>query len=93
MTTTETLQGLLMKDYKLHPEQLGREVELSTLGIDSLGLIELVFQIEETFGVEASEENMPTLRTFGDVVIYVDSLVSAKQTPRKTTAPAVQVDA
>lgn len=89
MNTIETLQGILIKDYKLNLEQLGPEVELSTLGVDSLGLIELIFQIEDIFGVEASDQNLPSLRTMNDVVQYIDTLVAAKRVPQPlvVTAP------
>lgn len=84
MSTLDTLQDLLMKDYQLGREQVGPEVELVSLGVDSLGMVDLMFQVEETFSVEIPDEDPPKLHTIGDVVAFIDGLVSARR-QRSTT--------
>jgi acyl carrier protein len=80
MNTLETLQELLIKEYTLTREQLAPEAVLATLGVDSLGLIELMFQIEDRFGITLPEEKSPLLVTVGDLVAYVDGLVAQHAT-------------
>ena len=78
MTTTfERLRAILMKDYKLPPDRLTLDAPLESLGIDSLGTVELLWNIEEVFQIKLPSDpvHLPTL---GDVVRYVDDLV-AKQ--------------
>jgi acyl carrier protein len=77
MTTLEILQDLLVKDHSLTREQLTPEAELSTLGIDSLALIELMFQVEDHFGISLPADKMPALATVGDVVTFIDGLLIA----------------
>ncbi len=79
MNTLETLQDVLMKDYSLAREQVAREAELAQLGIDSLGLVELMFRIEDSFAIQIPGDNPTDLRTVADVVDYVDSLVSRQR--------------
>jgi acyl carrier protein len=80
MTTFERLQALLHKDFDLPPEKLTPEARLEDLEIDSLRLIEIVFSVEETFGITVAAEQAELkarLQTFGDLAEYVDELVQA----------------
>ncbi len=81
MSTLETLQDLLMHDHQLTREQVAPEARLPDLGIDSLALVELMFQVEDRFGIEVPLDDPEALQTLGDVVRYVDALV-ARGRPR-----------
>ena len=77
MTTTyEQLCAILVRDYKLVPESLTLDAALEGLGIDSLGIAELLFNVEDEFKVTLPHEQVP-LETVGDVVAYIDSLIAA----------------
>lgn len=78
MSTLESLQELLMKDYALTREQLVPEADLGSLGIDSLGLVELIFAAEDRFGIQIPNEDV-ALRTLGDVAAYVDRLLAERR--------------
>jgi acyl carrier protein len=80
MNTLEMLQDLLIKENGLTREQLAPEAELVALGIDSLGFVDLLFQIEDKFGIEIPGDNPAGLNRVGDVVAYIDTLRAA---PRK----------
>jgi acyl carrier protein len=72
MTTLETLQDILMREHKLSREQLRPDAPLSSLGIDSLGVIELMFQIEDRLGITLPDDNSTNFTTIDDVVRYID---------------------
>lgn len=76
-TTEELLREILVKDYKLDPDALTIDTPLEELGIDSLGVAELLFTIEDEFKVKVSTEPQK-LATVGDVVSYIDALVAAQ---------------
>lgn len=81
MSTLDTLRGLLHKDFDVPVEKLERGATLEDLEIDSLRMIEILFSVEETFKITVSvdqAELRARLKTFGDLVDYIDSLVSAK---------------
>jgi acyl carrier protein len=87
MSTLEILQDLLIKDHALTREQLAPEAQLSTLGVDSLGLIELMFQVEERFHISLPDDKVPVLVTVGDVVRYIDQLLIELPRLRPAVAP------
>ena len=76
-TTFERLGAVLAKNHKVPPERLTLDAPLEALGIDSLGTLELFWNIEEEFRI--SLPNQPvTLPTVRHVVQYIDALVSAQ---------------
>jgi acyl carrier protein len=78
MTTTfDRLSAILIRDYKLPAEKLTLDAPLESLGIDSLGLAELLFNVEDEFKIALPPEPV-ALATVADVVRYIDDLVAAR---------------
>ena len=75
--TLERLRVLLVKDYELDPATLTQDATLETLGIDSLGVAELMFNVEDEFKVAIPGDPV-SLATVGDVVRYIDGLIAAQ---------------
>ena len=78
MTTTyERLRAILAKDYQLAPERITLDAPLEALGIDSLGLADMLFNVEDEFHITLPAEAVE-LPTIADVVAFIDGLI-AKQ--------------
>lgn len=78
MTTTfDRLCAILLKDYKLTPDQLTADAPLEALGIDSLGVAELLFNVEDEFKISLPPEPVELL-TIGDVAQFIDRLIAAQ---------------
>lgn len=77
-TTFDRLCAILMKDYKLEAGQLTPEAPLEALGIDSLGVADLLFNVEDEFGISLPPEPVQ-LVTIGDVARFIDELVARPQ--------------
>ena len=79
MTTTfDRLCAILLKDYKLAPDQLTADAPLEALGIDSLGVADLLFNVEDEFKISLPPEPVQLL-TIGDVAQFIDRLIAAQQ--------------
>ncbi|MDH4096960.1 MAG: acyl carrier protein [Nitrospira sp.] len=62
------------------------------LGLDSVAVIELLFEIEDRFKIQIPDQDLPGLSTVGSVTAYVQQrLSSSSSTPAKAkpTTPAV----
>ena len=77
MKTLERLSKILVKNYKVDPTRLTLDEPLEKLGIDSLGMAELLFFIEDEFKVQLPFDPAP-LPTLGDAVCYIDGLLAAQ---------------
>ena len=84
-TTLERLSAILVKDYKLQSDRLTVDAPLDSLGIDSLGTLELLWNIEDAFQIKLPPDPVE-LHTLGDVVRYVDELI-ARQALALPAAP------
>lgn len=77
MSTGERLGALLARDFGVVAAALRPDATLESLDIDSLRMIEILFCIEEEFGISVQAEPAELrarLRTFGDLADYVDTL-------------------
>jgi len=81
MSTLEALQEMLMKDYQLTREQVAPEAALASLGVDSLGMIDMMMQIEDRFSVTVPDDKPPAMDTVSDLAAYVDSLKACTASP------------
>jgi acyl carrier protein len=48
---------------------------IDDLGADSLDTVELIMKMEEEFGIEIPDEEAEKLKTVGDVVRYLDTVI------------------
>jgi acyl carrier protein len=79
MSTLQTLQDILVKDYRLQRDQVGPDAVLTTLGLDSLSVLELMFKIEDQFYLKIGDDTPTNLVTVDDVVRYIDGLLLLKE--------------
>lgn len=71
MTTLQRMQRFLARRLEIDERELTPERTLESLGIDSLAAIELVFEIEDEFGLRLEHRN-ERIKTVGDVVSRVE---------------------
>jgi acyl carrier protein len=79
MTTIEKLQAIIEKNYAVARDRLVPEATLEDLGIDSMSTIDLLFVVEDEFGITVGREPIE-LKTLGDVVAYIDRQVTEQCT-------------
>ena len=78
MSTLQRLQDILVKDYRLQRDQVAPEAILTTLGLDSLAVRELMFKIEDDFHLKIADDTPTDLLTVKDVVSYIDRLIELR---------------
>lgn len=59
-------------------EKLQAEATMESLNIDSLSMIEFLFEMEDRFGISLGESREP-LKTLGDVFGEIDKALAAKR--------------
>jgi acyl carrier protein len=68
----------ILRQKKLDAATITRDSVLSELGITSLDAITIVYDIEEQFGIEVPNEMLEGLRTVGDIVDSLATLIEDK---------------
>jgi acyl carrier protein len=89
-STVDSLRKIIVREFEVDPQLLRSDARLEDLAIDSLGVIEIMFAVEEEFGItvrHAPRETQASLATLGDLARYVDRLVAEQHATKPAEAP------
>ncbi|MFD2739250.1 acyl carrier protein [Sulfitobacter aestuarii] len=84
MNIRDQVIAIIAEQAVLEPQDIGMESSLDSLGIDSLGLVESIFAIEEAFDINVPfNANNPAetafdISTVGAIVAGVEGLKAAQ---------------
>lgn len=78
LSAYDFLSEQLVEKFDIDREKLSPESSLADLGLDSLSIVELVFDVEDEFDIEISEEDA-NFTTLGEAAALCDKLIAAKQ--------------
>ncbi len=74
----EEICNAIAERFGVEKEKLVPEATMESLNIDSLSMIEFMFEMEDKLGVNLSESREP-LKTLGDVFSEIEKALKAKQ--------------
>jgi acyl carrier protein len=77
MNLLETIQSMLEKQFGLTREQTSPTQVLSELGVESLSMIEFMFDLENAFDIQFTNDAPPP-QTVADIVAAVEAALKAK---------------
>jgi acyl carrier protein len=76
--TFDRLRAILAEKFEVSPEHIDPTARMDQLGIDSLAVIEVIFQIEDEFKISI-QSDPGELQTLGDLVACVDRLAEEQR--------------
>lgn len=71
---------MMVDQFDLKLEDLKPDTQLESLGLDSLSVIEFMFNLEDELKIKLPDERVE-LKTIQDVVQVVDKIVAKQKTP------------
>ena len=84
-STLKELQDLIQEKYGLTASQIDPHASLRASGVDSLALVEFIFDVEDLMGVSVPDDN-PNMDTLAELAAAIDRV-------RTTTVPPLQAPA
>lgn len=66
---------------KCQPEAISLDTRLDELGIDSLGAITIMYELEDRLDVEIPNEAFDSLKIVNDIVSQLEQLLENKKNP------------
>jgi len=74
MTLEEKVVSIIMEQLDVTREECSTEASfIDDLGADSLDLVELIMEMEETFDIQIADNELEKIRTIGDVLNFLKS--------------------
>jgi acyl carrier protein len=70
--TIEKIKTIFKNKLDADPSQVTAEKALVDLGLDSLDMYEMIYEIETEFGVKVPDTEIANLTTVGDLVTYIE---------------------
>lgn len=82
-TTFERVRAILEKEYSIPQESITPQSTLESLGLDSLDLIELLFEVEEQFDIRVPQDGASALKlaSVQDIVSSIDGVLNQSGAP------------
>ena len=73
------VREIFLKTLKIESDRLLMETVLKDdLNLDSLDMIEVVYEVEDSFDVQIPEERVGEIRTFGEIIEGLHEALEAK---------------
>jgi acyl carrier protein len=76
MITESELLDMLAEEAIIDRTRLTRDARLADLGVSSLDVVSLIFELEERTGVEIGEGDMPKMETLGEMADFLLGIIN-----------------
>ncbi|MCR5647332.1 MAG: acyl carrier protein [Acholeplasmatales bacterium] len=74
MDVFEEVKKIIVSELNCKPEQVTLDVNLrDDLGADSIDAVQIVMDIEDTFGITVDEDNAQSMLTVKNIVDYIEA--------------------
>ena len=74
----EQIKDIMAKSFLIGREKLLDDTEIESLGVDSLGVFEMVINIEDEFNFELEDKEMLKFKTIGEAVQALKTAIESR---------------
>ena len=74
MSTFDKVKDIIVENLGCDEAEVTLEAKLvDDLGADSLSVVEMSMAMEDEFGITIGDDELPTIKTVGDLVKYIEA--------------------
>ncbi len=81
MVTLLAIKEVAAKHFGGEPESIDENAPVTELGIDSLGFLEFLFELEDRFGLSIPQDSVAGVKTLGELATVIDGLLAVAHPP------------
>jgi acyl carrier protein len=78
MDTLDTIKELAAKQFGAEVDTIDENAPIDKMGIDSLGFLEFLFELEDVLGLSIPQDAVANVRTLAELATAIDGLIAAK---------------
>jgi acyl carrier protein len=79
MSSLDAIRQFAAEEFEVGMDTIDVDAPFDQIGIDSLGLVEFIFELEDKFNVRLAADKTEGLNTLRDLANHVDSLLADKE--------------
>lgn len=79
MDTLSSITEVAAKQFGGDAQTIDPDATVDQLGIDSLGFLEFLFELEDKLGIPIPQEAVTNVRTLRELATVIDGLIAGKQ--------------
>ena len=77
MGTLDTIKELAAKQFGRDVSTIDEDAQIDQLGVDSLGFLEFLFELEDVLAMPIPQESVQQVRTLRELATAIDGLKTA----------------
>jgi acyl carrier protein len=81
MDTLIIIKELASNQFGREPETIDADQSIAELGIDSLGFLEFLFELEDRLAISIPQESVASVKTLRELAAVVDGVIAAAGSP------------
>jgi acyl carrier protein len=78
MDTLNTIKQLAAKKFGGEIDSIDENASVDKLGIDSLGFLEFLFELEDSLGFSIPQEAVAHVRTLAELATAIDGVIASR---------------
>ena len=78
MDTLTRIKELAAKQFGGEAQAIDENATVDQLGIDSLGFLEFMFELEDEFGLPIPQESVANVKTLAELATAIDGVLAGK---------------
>jgi acyl carrier protein len=78
MNTLDAIKQHAASEFEVKPEDIDVDAPFDKIGIDSLGLVEFIFELEDLFKVRVNATEVEGVTTLRQLAQHIDGLIARK---------------
>jgi acyl carrier protein len=78
MGTLDTIKELAAKQFGRDISTIDEDAQIDQLGVDSLGFLEFLFELEDVLAMPIPQESVQSVRTLRELATAIDGLKATK---------------
>lgn len=74
----EKFVTLLANKFKISPDKITDDCSLAELGVDSADMVDVVFELEDTFDIQIEDDELVEYTTLSKIIVEIKAKIEQK---------------
>ncbi len=78
MSSLDAIKQYAAEEFEIEADAIDADAPFDKIGIDSLALVEFIFELEGRFDIRISADQAKSLKTLRELAVHIEKLLAEK---------------